>query len=256
MRWLRHLFLLCKKRSCNRRRAASLFSVCSHGLDDAPLTSATLDRASLYTLLYTGLKPTISSSGLPRLETHVYNEKSLAASVVLFFLGEGRDVLFKRLAGRWPWITCDVQHAGVWMDPMTANEIRQPENPTCVTFPNNLLQPMFWVMDVDRAYPHVWVEGILVEQDSAASTVGDVKTVCEGCCCRYSIASCRATTCHFPAICLSMAPGVPSQTTDARLPRLAGIKLVKKTEKKDTFLCWPHETLVPHKLCLSCGGRV
>ena len=32
---------------------------------------------------------------------------------MFLFLG----FLFKRLAGRWPWTTCDVQHAGVWMDP-------------------------------------------------------------------------------------------------------------------------------------------
>ena len=29
-------------------------------------------------------------------------------------------------------------------------------------------------MDVERAYPHVWVEGFFVEQDRAASMVGDV----------------------------------------------------------------------------------
>ena len=34
-----------------------------------------------------------------------------------YFFG---DVLQKRLAGRWPWTTCDVQHAGVWMDPNDA----------------------------------------------------------------------------------------------------------------------------------------
>ena len=37
------------------------------------------------------------------------------------------DVLFKRLAGRWPWTTCDVQHAGVWMDP---NDARRKETNT------------------------------------------------------------------------------------------------------------------------------
>ena len=34
------------------------------------------------TLLYTGLKPTKLWSGLPREETHKYNEESLAASVL------------------------------------------------------------------------------------------------------------------------------------------------------------------------------
>ena len=33
------------------------------------------------------------------------------------FFGAGQHVLSQRLAGRWPWTTCDVQHAGVWMDP-------------------------------------------------------------------------------------------------------------------------------------------
>ena len=63
-------------------------------------------------------------------------------------------------------------------------------------------------MDVNRAHPHAWVESIFVDQDSAASKVGDVETVCE----EFRAADiqslpARAITCHFPAICLSMAPG-------------------------------------------------
>ena len=49
----------------------------------ASLTSATLDPASMSTLLYTGLNPAFLWSGLPRTGMHEYNEESLAASVVL-----------------------------------------------------------------------------------------------------------------------------------------------------------------------------
>ena len=62
-------------------------------------------------------------------------------------------------------------------------------------------------------------------------------------CCRYSIASCRSITCHFLAIRLSMAPGVPrlgpgflSQGTAARLcqqpVRLAGVNMVFRRGRK------------------------
>ena len=54
------------------------------------------------------------------------------------------------------------------------------KHPTRFTFLYNLLLPIFSVVNVNRAYPYVWVEGILAEQDSAASKVGDAETVCEG----------------------------------------------------------------------------
>ena len=44
---------------------------------------------------------------------------SLAEREFHLFLFFG-DVLKKRLAGRWPWTTCEVQHAGMWMDPNDA----------------------------------------------------------------------------------------------------------------------------------------
>ena len=55
-------------------------------------------------------------------------------------------------------------------------------SPECRTLydGHNLLLPILCVVDVDRAYPHVWAESIFVEYDSAASIVGHVDTFCEG----------------------------------------------------------------------------
>ena len=83
----------------------------------------------------------------------------------------------------------------------------------------NLLLPIFRVVNVNRSYQYVRVERTLGEKDSAACKVEDVKAVCEGSCCRYSIASCKAITCHFPT-CLPVAPGVPRLGTGLQVKKL------------------------------------
>ena len=88
--------------------------------------------------------------------------------------------------------------------------IRHPEKPTCLTFPNNvLLLPIFSVVDVDRAYPHVWVEVSLLNKTAQPAQWEMWKRFVRFSCRRYSVASCRAMMCHFSAICVSMVPGVP-----------------------------------------------
>ena len=57
--------------------------------------------------------------------------------------------------------------------------MRQPENPTCFTFPYNLMLH-FRIVDIGGAYPHVQVQRIFVVQDSASNIVGDVEMVSEG----------------------------------------------------------------------------
>ena len=49
------------------------------------------------------------------------------------------------------------------------------DSPEGCTFLRNLLLPIFGVVDIDGACPHGQVEGIFVEQDSAARMVGDVE---------------------------------------------------------------------------------
>ena len=74
-------------------------------------------------------------------------------------------------------ISIDFQRAVAAYLPLTINNWRLDES--TYVGPNNLLLPMFSVVDVDRGCPHVWAKSIFVEQDSAASIVGDVETVCE-----------------------------------------------------------------------------
>ena len=75
--------------------------------------------------------------------------------------------------------------------------------------PKGRMLSIFSVVDVNRAYPHVWVEGIFVEQDSAASKVGDAKTVCGVFVLQIFDRFLQSNNVPFPAICLSMAPCVP-----------------------------------------------
>ena len=87
--------------------------------------------------------------------------------------------------------------------------IRHPEKPTCLTFPNNvLLLPIFSVVDVDKAYPQIWVEVSLLNKTAQPAQWEMWKRFLRFSCRRYSIASCRAMMCHFTAICVSMVPGV------------------------------------------------
>ena len=57
--------------------------------------------------------------------------------------------------------------------------IRQPEAPSLSHLLSPLLPIFFCVVEVDRAYPHVWVADTFIEQDSRALIVGGVETVCE-----------------------------------------------------------------------------
>ena len=63
---------------------------------------------------------------------------------------------------------------------LNAARATQPDSPSFTT----CCCPYFCAVNVNRAFPHVWVEGILIEQDSAASKVGEMKRFATVSCCR------------------------------------------------------------------------